>query len=178
MHIRMCTCVCTHTRSRRSRTDRRVLQRVCLCISTEHRCLCDVLPNMHEVLTLSAFVCLFVLMTHAHGMCLLWHCITPKTTSLSAWPDCGMLLAESVCLCEVPGQPEGMMVGCKGSVTLDARFDAGYFCTVKVGRLEFKGTPSSKLLQKLPCPLSYRGPVLHGYFCTIKVGRLQCKGTL
>ena len=32
------------------------------------------------------------------------------------------------------------MVGCKGSVTLDARFDAGYFCTVKVGRLEFKGT--------------------------------------
>lgn len=39
----------------------------------------------------------------------------------------------------LPGQPEGMMVGCKGSVTLDARFDAGYFCTVKVGRLEFKG---------------------------------------
>ena len=32
------------------------------------------------------------------------------------------------------------MVGCKGSVSLDARFDAGYFCTVKVGRLEFKGT--------------------------------------
>lgn len=31
------------------------------------------------------------------------------------------------------------MVGCKGSVSLDARFDAGYFCTVKVGRLEFKG---------------------------------------
>ena len=50
-----------------------------------------------------------------------------------------MLPAESVCLCAVPGQPEGMMVGCKGSVTLDARFDAGYFCTVKVGRLEFKG---------------------------------------
>ena len=33
-----------------------------------------------------------------------------------------------------------MMVGSKGSVTLDSRFDAGYFCTVKVGRHEFKGT--------------------------------------
>ena len=39
----------------------------------------------------------------------------------------------------VPGQPEGNMVGSKGSVTLDSRFDAGYFCTVKVGKLEFKG---------------------------------------
>ena len=37
--------------------------------------------------------------------------------------DCSMLLADSVCPCEVPGQPEGMMVVCKGSVTLDARFD-------------------------------------------------------
>ncbi len=63
---------------------------------------------------------------------------------MHAWialPGCSMLFTEKVCPCEVPGQPEGMMVGCKGSVTLDARFDAGYFCTVKVGRLEFKGTP-------------------------------------
>ncbi|KAL3135973.1 hypothetical protein ABBQ32_007015 [Trebouxia sp. C0010 RCD-2024] len=37
------------------------------------------------------------------------------------------------------GQSEAMMVGCKGSVSLDARFDAGYFCTVRVGRHEFKG---------------------------------------
>ena len=67
----------------------------------------------------------------------LWHCSSPQTPS--ALPGTGLLPAESVCLCAVPGQPEGMMVGCKGSVTLDARFDAGYFCTVKVGRLEFKG---------------------------------------
>ena len=33
------------------------------------------------------------------------------------------------------------MVGTKGSVSLDARFDAGYFCTVRVGRHEFKGRP-------------------------------------
>ena len=39
----------------------------------------------------------------------------------------------------VPGQPEAAMVGSKGTVSLDSRFDAGYFCTVKVGRLEFKG---------------------------------------
>ena len=32
------------------------------------------------------------------------------------------------------------MVGSKGSVSLDARFDVGYFCTVRVGRHEFKGT--------------------------------------
>lgn len=70
---------------------------------------------------------------------LLWHSSAPRTPSLSALPDTGTLSAESVCLCEVPGQPEAVMVGCKGSVTLDARFDAGYFCTVKVGRLEFRG---------------------------------------
>eukprot|EP00873_Tetraselmis_striata_P012453 jgi/Tetstr1/432717/TSEL_022083.t1 len=31
------------------------------------------------------------------------------------------------------------MVGTKGSCTIDARFDCGYFCTVKFGRDEFKG---------------------------------------
>ena len=35
------------------------------------------------------------------------------------------------------------MVGSKGSVSLDARFDAGYFCTVRVGRHEFKGMPGT-----------------------------------
>ncbi len=39
----------------------------------------------------------------------------------------------------VPGQPGGMVVGAYGSVRLDARFDAGYFCTVNIGRHEFRG---------------------------------------
>ena len=42
------------------------------------------------------------------------------------------------------------MVGCKGSVSLDARFDAGYFCTVKVGRLEFKGSSMGGLAPLCP----------------------------
>lgn len=63
----------------------------------------------------------------------------PQTTTTPS-----VQLADGACLSvrAAPGQPEGVMVGCKGSVSLDARFDAGYFCTVKVGRLEFKGTPS------------------------------------
>lgn len=40
------------------------------------------------------------------------------------------------------------MVGSKGSVSLDARFDAGYFCTVRVGRHEFKGPPPHLLLKR------------------------------
>ena len=32
-----------------------------------------------------------------------------------------------------------MLVGAKGQVTLDSRFDAGYFVTVRVGRQEFSG---------------------------------------
>ena len=44
------------------------------------------------------------------------------------------------------GQSEAMMVGSKGSVSLDARFDAGYFCTVRVGKHEFKGPPARFLL--------------------------------
>lgn len=39
----------------------------------------------------------------------------------------------------VPGQPGAMVVGAYGSVRLDARFDAGYFCTVNIGRHEFRG---------------------------------------
>ncbi len=57
------------------------------------------------------------------------------------------------------------MVGCKGSVTLDARFDAGYFCTVKVGRLEFKGTPC--LLQRSKCLLSFTRPVMYHFVCRL-----------
>ena len=43
----------------------------------------------------------------------------------------------------VAGVSEAMMVGSKGTVSLDSRFDAGYFCTVKVGRHEFQGGPGS-----------------------------------
>ena len=37
------------------------------------------------------------------------------------------------------GEPEASMVGAKGVVTVDMRFDAGYFVTVRINRQEFKG---------------------------------------
>ena len=43
--------------------------------------------------------------------------------------------------------------------SLKVRFDGGYFCTVKVGRLEFKGTPSLCLLQRWKC--LFTGPLLY-----------------
>lgn len=37
------------------------------------------------------------------------------------------------------GSPEAAMVGTRGNVVIDARFDAGYFVSVKIGRYDFKG---------------------------------------
>lgn len=37
------------------------------------------------------------------------------------------------------GSPDAHAVGAKGTVTLDARFDCGYFVTVHIGCQEFKG---------------------------------------
>lgn len=52
------------------------------------------------------------------------------------------------------GGPEAHAVGAKGTVTLDARFDAGYFVTVHVGSQEFKGM----LYYPPPEPVEVGGP--------------------
>ncbi|BDA51602.1 probable AT-rich interactive domain-containing protein 2 at N-terminal half [Coccomyxa sp. Obi] len=41
--------------------------------------------------------------------------------------------------CRGAGSPDAHAVGAKGTVTLDARFDCGYFVTAHIGRQEFKG---------------------------------------
>ncbi|CAL8465757.1 g5293 [Coccomyxa elongata] len=41
--------------------------------------------------------------------------------------------------CRGAGSADAHAVGAKGTVTLDARFDCGYFVTVHIGRQEFKG---------------------------------------
>lgn len=43
------------------------------------------------------------------------------------------------CVAAGAGSPHAHAVGAKGTVTLDARFDCGYFVTVHMGRQEFKG---------------------------------------
>ena len=49
------------------------------------------------------------------------------------------MLSGVACVAVDPGASEAVMVGSKGSVTVDSRFDAGYFVTVRVGKQEFQG---------------------------------------
>ena len=61
------------------------------------------------------------------------------------------------------GEPEASMVGAKGVVTVDMRFDAGYFVTVRINRQEFKGLlyyPPPDHTQVLP-PHTYQLGVKH-----------------
>lgn len=58
------------------------------------------------------------------------------------------------CVATGAGSPDAHAVGAKGTVTLDARFDCGYFVTVHIGCQEFKGMlyyPST-----LPAEVSFR----------------------